>query len=133
MDQRKFLDRHYGDKRLIDMTLDEVEQALRDVQNKIEQIERDAVNAVRNARIQSPEGLQDDDAEAVYYEHFLSHGGMNALVDVFLLEKILETFSKPPAFTREWQSLELLFYGRHCRRGVPENPPGVAKIFTERN
>jgi hypothetical protein len=132
MDQRKFLDRHYGDKRLIDMTLDEVEQALRDVQNGIEQIERDAVDAVRNARIQS-QGLQDDDAEAVYYEHFLSQGGMGALVDAFLLEKILETFSKPPAFTREWQKLELLFCNRHCRRGVPENPPGVARIFTERN
>jgi hypothetical protein len=108
MDQRKFLDRHYGDKRLIDMTLDEVEQALRDVQNEVEQIERDAVDAVRDAKIQSRD-LPDDDAEAVYYEHFLSQGGMGALVDAFLLEKILETFSKPPAFTREWQSLELLF------------------------
>ena len=73
MTNNKPLDRHYGDKRLIDMTLEEVEQALRDVQNGIEQMERDAVDAVRDARVQSPEGLQDDDAEAVYYEHFLSH------------------------------------------------------------
>jgi hypothetical protein len=129
MDQRKLLDRHYGSKQLKDMTLEEVEQALRNVQNEVEQMEREASN---RAKIEA-RGMSDDDAEAVYYEHFLSQGGMDALVDAFLLEKILETFSKPPAFTREWQSLELLFYSRHCRRGVPENPPGVARIFTERN
>jgi hypothetical protein len=121
MDQQKLtgiLDRHYGGKRLGDMTMEEVEQALRDARNKVRQIERDALN---DAKIQT-RGMQDDDAEEVIRDLFTSRGVADAAADMFLLKKIVEEFSKPSAFGLGGPPLEALFvYWRdEVEAGAPE-------------
>jgi hypothetical protein len=122
MEQTKLLDRRYGGKRLGDMTLDEVEQALRDVRNDVKQLERDAVN---EAKTQSRD-LRDDDAEQTLRDLFVARGVADANADGFFLEKIIEEFSK------QYISVEDLFT-YWPPEPTDEKPPGVAKIFTRRS
>jgi len=118
----KLLDRRYGGKRLGDMTLDEVEQALRDVRNETKQIERDAVEDAKNQSYGSQESV--DDAEETLRELLVSRGVAKANADVFFLEKIVEVFPK------QYNSVEDLFT-YWPPEPADEKPPGVAKIFRD--
>src|SRR5262249_32614185 len=95
MNQQKLtgiLDRHYGGKRLGDMTMEEVEQALRDVRNEIKRLEHDALDAAKE--MLQARGIQDDDREQIISDLFISRGVEDAAADVFFLGKIVEEFSK---------------------------------------
>ena len=87
------LDRFYGSKRLRDMTRDEVEQALRDVQWEVDRLTQDAVKEVLDAAFIRGRTTVNE-ATSAASDLGRSRGLEDAIEDLLLLRKVLKAFDR---------------------------------------